>query len=383
MRVPITTPRPLACVQRAWRGFALSALILASACATTGRTGSLPAVEPPSCRAAAARAGAAVPVRWLADPADGDRATLDAWCRGVGPVEHLDAAPEVPETTRRVIAVVSWNVNVGAGDLGSLVSDLRAGRLSGGRVPDGFVLLLQEALRSGVAVPPAGPGQAGARRLVRSADPLDIVTFARQSQLALFYVPSMRNGSGRGYREDRGNAILATVPLSDLRALELPFARQRRVAAVATLALDRSGPPLAVASVHLDPFVGARRLWVFGASEARDRQARVVAGTLRSAGAFVVGGDLNTWRGDAEPAIAVMRRISDDAPRQPEPTYANGFVLDHIFFRLPADWQVRLSRASHTYGSDHFPLVGLIDVPEVLPSGCHPARRRTDRSGPC
>ena len=110
-------------------------------------------------------------------------------------------------------------------------------------------------------------------------------------------------------------------------------------------------------------------MWVFGASDARDRQARVVAGALQPAGAFVAGGDLNTWRGDAEPAIAVMRRISDDAPRQPEPTYANGFVLDHIFFRLAADWQVRLSRASHTYGSDHFPLVGLIDVPEVLPSG--------------
>jgi endonuclease/exonuclease/phosphatase family metal-dependent hydrolase len=235
-------------------------------------------------------------------------------------------------------------------------------------VPDGFVLLLQEALRSGGAVPAGGPGQAGARRLVRSAHPHDIVAFARRSQLALFYVPSMRNGSSRAYREDRGNAILATAPLSDLRALELPFARQRRVVTVATLVLDRSGPALAVASVHLDPFVGARRLWLFGASDARDRQARVVAGTMQSAGAFVVGGDLNTWRGDAEPAIAVMRRISDDAPRQPEPTYANGRVLDHIFFRLPAGWQVRLSRASHTYGSDHFPLVAQIDVPEVLPS---------------
>jgi endonuclease/exonuclease/phosphatase family metal-dependent hydrolase len=235
-------------------------------------------------------------------------------------------------------------------------------------VPDGFVLLLQEALRGGVAVPPAGPGQAGARRLVRSADPLDVVTFARQTRLALFYVPSMRNGSGRAYREDRGNAILATVPLTDLRALELPFARQRRVAAVATLALEGSGPALAVASVHLDPFVSARRLWVFGASDARDRQARAVAGVLQSAGAFVAGGDLNTWHGDDEPAIAALRRISDDTPRQPEPTYANGRVLDHIFFRVPAGWQVRLRRASQPYGSDHFPLIALIDRPDVAPS---------------
>ena len=367
MRVPFTAPRRFACAQRACSGLALFTLILASACATAGQTGSLPEVHPPSCRAAAARAGAGAPVRWLADPADGDRAALDAWCRGVGPVEHLDAAPEVRDKARRVIAVVSWNVNVGAGDLAALVSDLRAGRLSGGRVPDGFVLLLQEALRSGVAVPPAGPGQAGARRLVRSADPLDVVTFARHAQLALFYVPSMRNGSGGAYREDRGNAILATVPLTNLGALELPFARQRRVVAVATLALDRSGQALAVASVHLDPFVSARRLWVFGASDARDRQARVVADTLQSAGAFVAGGDLNTWRGDDEPAIAAMRRISDDAPRQPEPTYANGRVLDHVFFRVPAGWQVRVRRASHSYGSDHFPLIAVIDMSEGAP----------------
>jgi endonuclease/exonuclease/phosphatase family metal-dependent hydrolase len=366
MYFSFTAPRWIACVQRAQRGFAVSTLIVASACATTGRTGSLPAVDRPSCRAGATRAGAP-PVRWLADPSERDRSTLDAWCRGVGPVEYLDGRPEAPAAAH-ALAVVSWNVNVGAGDLAGLVNDLRAGRLSGGRVPDAFVLLLQEALRSGVAVPAAGPGQAGARRLVRSAQPHDIVAFARRSQLELFYVPSMRNGSGRGYREDRGNAILATAPLFDLRAVELPFARQRRVVAAAALALPGPGRALAVASVHLDPFVGAHRLWLFGASDARARQARVVANTMQPAGAFVVGGDLNTWRGDDEPAITLMRRISDDAPRQPEPTYAHGRVLDHIFFRVPLGWRVQLSRASHPYGSDHFPVIALVDVPAVVPS---------------
>jgi endonuclease/exonuclease/phosphatase (EEP) superfamily protein YafD len=120
--------------------------------------------------------------------------------------------------------------------------------------------------------------------------------------------------------------------------------------------------------VHLDPFVSARRLWVFGASGARDRQARVVAGALLSAGSFVAGGDLNTWRGDGEPAIAALRRISDATPRQTEPTYANGRVLDHIFFRVPPGWQVRVRRAGHAYGSDHFPLDALIQRPEVVPS---------------
>ena len=243
------------------------------------------------------------------------------------------------------------------------MNDLRLGRLSGGRAPDGIVLLLQEALRGGPAVPPAAPNQAGARRLVRSAHPFDIVTFARESQLALFYVPSMRNGPGWDVpREDRGNAILATMPLADLRALELPFARQRRVVAIARLDDVRSGSAITVASMHLDPFVSARRLWVFGASAARDRQARVVANTLASAGALVVGGDLNTWGGDDEPAIAAMRGISDAAPLQTQPTFSNGRVLDHVFFRLPGGWQATVQRADHTYGSDHFPLVALIEA---------------------
>jgi endonuclease/exonuclease/phosphatase family metal-dependent hydrolase len=365
-RVPLTSPRAVGRLARAPLGLVVSTLVLAGACATNGRIGSLPEVDTPSCRAAVTRA--AVAVRWLADPEGGDRATVDAWCRGVGPTEHLDPPQPTTPSLHRTIVVVSWNVNVGAGDLDALVHDVRIGRLSGGRVPDEFVLLLQEALRGGVAVPAPGPHQASARRLVRSADPTNIVTFARRSRLALFYVPSMRNGSDGARREDRGNAILATVPLADLRALELPFGRQRRVVALATLAQHPSGPAIAVASVHLDPFVSARRLWVFGASEARDRQARVVAGALQSAGAFVAGGDLNTWSGDGEPAIATMRRISDNALRQTAPTYANGRVLDHVFFRLPPGWQTSVRRASHAYGSDHFPVVALIEVPEVVPS---------------
>ncbi len=53
--------------------------------------------------------------------------------------------------------------------------------------------------------------------------------------LSLFYVPSMRNG-GANSREDRGNAILSNLPLTDLAAYELPFERQRRVALAATIA---------------------------------------------------------------------------------------------------------------------------------------------------
>jgi hypothetical protein len=46
----------------------------------------------------------------------------------------------------------------------------------------------------------------------------------------------MRNGSGAAIPdEDRGNGILSTQPLANLRAMELPFVRQRRVVPIATI----------------------------------------------------------------------------------------------------------------------------------------------------
>jgi endonuclease/exonuclease/phosphatase family metal-dependent hydrolase len=264
------------------------------------------------------------------------------------------------------LAVVTWNVNVGAGNLGSLVEDLRTGRLSEGQPVQHFVLLLQEALRRGPAVPPFRAGQAGAQRLVRSERPVEIESFAREAGLFLFYVPSMRNGFyPDGPAEDRGNAILSTLPLSELRAVELPFERQRRVAVAATLE-GLPGGPLTVASVHLDPFVGVRRLWVVGVANARRRQARAIANALPSSGRLVIGGDFNTWKGVDEPAVGEMRRISDPGPLPVQPTFVNGRVLDYLFFRIPAPARASYQRASHTYGSDHFPLIGWIN-PAVVP----------------
>ena len=78
------------------------------------------------------------------------------------------------------------------------------------------------------------------------------------------YVPSMRNG-GLTSKQDRGNAILSSLPLDELSAIELPFERQRRVAIAATVAgHTRAGTPwsLRVASVHLDNLGGVRRAWV-------------------------------------------------------------------------------------------------------------------------
>ena len=91
-------------------------------------------------------------VRWHEPEGERSRSTLDAWCRGVGPVVYQSqpangTGESAPVRATDAIAVVSWNVNVGAGQLSALVADLRAGKWSDGRRPEHFVLLLQEALR--------------------------------------------------------------------------------------------------------------------------------------------------------------------------------------------------------------------------------------------
>ncbi|NOT26456.1 MAG: hypothetical protein HOP16_10185 [Acidobacteria bacterium] len=102
----------------------------------------------------------------------------------------------------------------------------------------------------------------------------DIVETARTRGLSVFYLPSMRNGSEEGAAgEDRGNAILSTLPLTELAGIELPFERQRRVAAAATVTRrDAAGAPwrLRVVSVHLNatrrvvqqPDCDRRSLWL-------------------------------------------------------------------------------------------------------------------------
>ena len=318
---------------------------------------------PLSCHQVVNAAGTSVAwtAGWMIPSADGSRNTLDAWCRGVGPSVY-----EVPERSARwsasePLAIVSWNVNVGAGNLAEFIGDLRAGRFSEGRPVEHFVLLIQEALRTGPKVPAAAPGQAGARRLLRGPTRTDIVAFARDAGLSLFYVPSMRNGRAKDApSEDRGNAVLSTLPLADARAVELPFERQRRVAAVAMAGDAQAGDAISVASVHFDPFAGRSKLWIFGAAGARAKQARALTRALTTSSLLVVGGDLNTWLGTGEPAITELTRMSGQRPRAEKGTFWTGAVLDYLFFRVPDRWQPSYDRARSTYGSDHYPLVGWI-----------------------
>jgi hypothetical protein len=113
------------------RGISLAwfaAAILAASCVREVPLKSAPETALLSCRQPAS-ADAADLVQWIAAESENDRPSLDAWCRGVGPIVYHEASsPEVPLHTRGPLAVVSWNVNVGAGDLAALVADLRSGR---------------------------------------------------------------------------------------------------------------------------------------------------------------------------------------------------------------------------------------------------------------
>ena len=208
--------------------------------------------------------------RWYAPEDSAQRARLDAWCAGVGPTTMFNGAVQpAGSISPNDIAFVSWNVHEGNGRLRAFVEDLRAGRLTNGRAPQHFVLLLQEAVRT-TGVPSLTAGARGARRIAAAhQDAEDIQALASDLGLSLLYAPSMRNGNAAGDPNgDRGNAILSTLPLSDPMAIELPFERQRRVALFAHVAVS-AVESLPVGVIHLDATDAAKHLWVFNAELAR------------------------------------------------------------------------------------------------------------------
>jgi len=298
---------------------------------------------------------------WFAPAGASDRAVLARWAAGVGPpVVHTAPAGDLSADT---LLVVSWNIALGAGDVTRLLRDASVGQ-PGAHV----VLLLQEVYREGPEVP--GKAQDG----VRFAGKLgaegqrrpEIEAIAAAEGLNLYYVPSMRNGSPLVSDEDRGNAILSTLPLSDFSAIELPFERQRRVAVAATIS-GRTSEGLSwnlrVVSSHLDNLVGARRGWIFGGESARTRQARALVEYLQGSDAVVLGGDFNTWFGFNEGTyVEIARAFPDTSSHDRRPTFMGFLRLDHLFFRLPAGWRGQFHRAADRYGSDHYPLVATIDL---------------------
>lgn len=313
-----------------------------------------------------AGAVADTPVRWVRVGADNEVAALTRWTAGVGP-PFVVAQPPGREPTAQVPVLVSWNIHVGAGDVDTLVADLTSGKLTGQPVSS-FVLLLQEAYRSGADVPskPAGGASwASAQRPARATgDREDIVAIAKRLQLAAFYVPSMRNGGPGVTREDRGSAILSTMPLSDLTAIELPLERQRRVALQATVAVVQPGRPvipIRLVSTHFTNMV-LHRLFVLSES-GRLRQARALAGALPADGPLIVGGDFNSWFGYRDAAYKELARVVPPASSEDRRATFGPMRLDHVLLRLPQGWRASVRRADSRYGSDHYPLVAVIAPP--------------------
>jgi endonuclease/exonuclease/phosphatase family metal-dependent hydrolase len=303
-------------------------------------------------------------IAWFAPQSAADVVTLENWRAAVGP-PVFTAAGAAPLLPVRSLTLVSWNTALGAGDVDRLMTDLR--RTDPGKP---IVLLLQEVYRGGPEVPSLlSPGASFAARLegVRADGRRDEVeAIAAALRMNAYYVPSMRNGSPLLSDEDRGNAILSTLPLSNLAAFELPFERQRRVAVGATISgTSPEGAPwqLRVVSAHLDNMAGPKRLWL-GAELGRVRQTRGLIDQLNAERELVLGGDFNTWFGFGDQAFReTARAFPGTRVTDRRATFRGLLRLDHLFFRLPDGWQARFHRADDRYGSDHYPLIATIDLP--------------------
>jgi endonuclease/exonuclease/phosphatase family metal-dependent hydrolase len=313
------------------------------------------------------------PVTWIAPDDSRDRSRLDAWCRTVGPVlvDGIDTQEGSggSEAVER-LAVVTWNVHVGGGNLEDFVARLRAGEFTGGRPVRHFVLLLQEAFRQSrdvpEVIPPGMPVPHGIVEHPPNGIRRDIGRVAQAANLHLFYAPSMRN-----YRvavpEDRGAAILSTLPLSDLRVIELPFERQRRVALAATISGQTSGQErwkVRFAGIHIDTTLALTRGGPFAA---RKRQAEALIEALADSPQepTIVGGDFNTWLGPKEPALTAMRAAFPETPHQAGSATWRGplgarAALDYVFIRGELG-SVSTRMLGNRFGSDHHPLLTLID----------------------
>jgi endonuclease/exonuclease/phosphatase family metal-dependent hydrolase len=304
-------------------------------------------------------------VGWIRTAPPGERAAIDRWCAGVGPPVRITTVRR-PEVLTGRFAIATWNVHVDGGNLEQFVTDLVAGRLTGGAPVDGYVLLLQEVYRAGADVPSADPARmewaSPEGRAAASGAREDIGAAARRLGLDLIYVPSMRNGGPAATDEDRGNAIASTVPLAGFRAIELPLERQRRVAVQATVRARGAGGvevPVTVVDTHFTNMV-RHHLWLL--SEAgRLRQAQALGGALPPDGALVVGGDFNAWFGFHDAAYRELAAHAAPSPDQDRRASFGPLRLDHVLFRLPPGWTTTVRRAEQRYGSDHYPLVALVE----------------------
>jgi len=325
----------------------LVGFIATSACGGAHTLGPLPRLFPSPAN-----------IAWLSPLHPPDAKAIARWRAAVGsPLisEHTAAGVTQPIDA---VTIVSWNVALDGGNVVQLVRDLQT------RAPRRpVVLLLQETFRSGDEVPDAAAGAAFANHLGRSDPRREVDDVARALGFAVYYVPSMRNGGPGQHREDRGNAVLSSIPLHDLAAIELPFEHQRRVAVAATISgVTSRGDSwaLRVASVHLDNLVGARYGWI-ATEYGRARQARGLREALAGEKPLVLAGDFNTWFGFSDQTyIETARAFPQTRVQDGRRTFRGLLRLDHVFYRLAPRWAADVRRADSAFGSDHYPLITTI-----------------------
>jgi len=324
-------------------------------------------------------------IAWYGPVGSSDERDNARWCGTVGP-SIVDSNPRarLPQPGRAdSVAVVSWNIQIGGGDVARFLEEELGYRCP----PDSweptssfshFVLLFQEAYRRSEAVPDAPESFRFPPRIVPASPPEgwpDIAQMARRCGLALLYVPSQRNGgeSWEGGREDKGNAILSTLPLSDPAAIELPFEAGRKVAVAATIQMP-SGVELRVVSVHLDVASTLYRTLTTGNTArlrqtlglidalalmegARAEEEPASCGVVPHPIAAVAAGDFNTWSAGESAIDQLYLCFPASPPWDGEPTRGS-FPTDFIFFRTAEDGLVRYLEGSERriedrYGSDH------------------------------
>jgi hypothetical protein len=315
------------------------------------------------------------------------------------PVLLLEPEGDFPDwTAAGGLEIASWNAQINGGDLygfmaGEFGLDCSGPRpvLEEGRPP--FVLLLQEAWRYSDELPftersrivpwtideeTAGDWDRAAPRPVLEGEH-DIVETARSCGLSLVYVPSARNGPDTGARprEDKGNAILSSVPLSTPIALDLPLEGGRKVAVAATVRAPGEGR-VRVVSSHLDVASTLVRGLLSG-NQTRARQTKgLIDGLARAerdgplTDAVVVGGDFNVWVSN-ETSIKLMREAFPQSPAWDGLPTRGSFPPDHMFFRLrrgsTAFALEEYERIGELYGSDHHARRGTLRYSVPEPSG--------------
>jgi endonuclease/exonuclease/phosphatase family metal-dependent hydrolase len=294
-------------------------------------------------------------ITWMHWTASGQE-TLERWCASVGPAVLRTSTAPTADITR--LTVVTWNVHVGGGQVEDFVRTHWVGRDH-----TGFVLLLEEAYRADETVPDSLPKGLKVPAAIRPKPrSLDVIRLAERLNMSATYVPSMRNGGALkdGEREDRGNAILSSEPLTDVRAITLPFGKQRRVAVAATVTPRGSTMrPVRVVATHFD--IGSHR--VSQAAAFADRLAEL------SELPMIVGGDFNSPSGLRDKAVqAVAKRIPMESCGTGRTfTWPQKFNLlaildfgrfDFMFSNLGASGFTRECQTSNDwFKSDHLPVI--------------------------